>query len=148
MAYYQIITTPGKELAYPLTEEDTPLRSQDEAKIVVARLRAEARAEGKKIDFVVKRDETRSTSPSSGSGAAQGTSVRLSEDNRRKLARYVGLLMYETGDAISMGDAVARLVDHYESTKHLASDDQIVARAREIRATRKAEADRAAEAAA
>ncbi len=56
------------------------------------------------------------------------------------LAQFVGLYMYETGNPISMSDAVSLLVDHYEATKTFVgpkADEGILARAREIRRAQK-----------
>lgn len=105
MAFYEIIETPGKQRVYPM-EGDTPIRNQDEAKIHIARLRSEAKAEGRKVDFVMKRDTERATTGT----AATGTSIRLTENNRSQVARFCGRVMMETGDPVSMGDAVALLV--------------------------------------
>lgn len=120
MAHYEIRTTPGKEVVFPLQkgderfnitidEDEVSPRNQDEAKIILARLRAEARAAGESVDFVVSRlnEPGRTTS---GGNANGGTSIRLSEENRRSVAKFCGRMMMETGDGITMGDAVARLV--------------------------------------
>lgn len=113
MALYQILETPGKAIAYPLEETDPPLRSQDEAKVVMARLRAEARADGKPIDFVMQplKDAGVGGHSTNGSG---GTSIRLSEDHRRRVAMFIGSIMAETGEPLTMGEGVARLVDFNE----------------------------------
>jgi len=115
MAYYEIIETPGKKKVYPLSagderngetleDDDSPLRNQDEAKIVVNRFRAEAKKAGRKVDFIVRRDTDRVAAT-----ASTGTSIRLTEENRSMVARFCGRVMMETGETVSMGDAVAKL---------------------------------------
>lgn len=142
VAIYEIVETPGKAKVYPL-EGDAPLKNQDEAKVVLSRLRAEARAEGKKVDFVVKRLNDNGIGGPSGS--SQGTSIRLSEENRRKVAKFCGRMMMETGDPISMGDAVARLVDIADAAADtgligfdgIVNDEAVTALARTIRRAQK-----------
>lgn len=121
MARYQILETPGKRLVYPTIEgleagDHSELRTQDEAKIEVQRLRGIARQAGSKADFVIVPIKAEGSTNGSASGSSGASSVRLSEENRRRLAQFCGLIMYETGDQMTMGDAVARLVDHFERT--------------------------------
>ena len=103
MAMYEIIETPGKKRVYPL-DGDTPIRNQDEAKIIINKLRAEAKKEGRKVDFIFRRDTERAAA-----NPAQGTSIRLTEENRSGVAKFCGRVMMETGEPVSMGDAVAKL---------------------------------------
>lgn len=46
----------------------------------------------------------------------RATSVRLPEHLRLRLARHLGRLRAETGETLTMADAVAHLLRHYEST--------------------------------
>lgn len=137
MAKYEIMETPGKKIVdlseYP---EINPPTNQDQAQMIVARLRALAKAEGRKVDFVFKRVNE----PNTASSTNGATSIRLTEEVRAKLARIVGKIMYETGTTPSMGDVVNQLIDHYMATIDLNSDDAIVARARQIQRERKAAA--------
>lgn len=103
MAFYEIIETPGKKRVYP-QDGDSPIRNQDEAKIIINKLRAEAKKEGRKVDFMYRRDAERVAS-----NASAGTSIRLTEENRSLVARFCGRVMMETGEPVSMGDAVAKL---------------------------------------
>lgn len=100
---YEILEIPGKKRVYP-QNGDTPIRNQDEAKIIINKLRAEAKKEGRKVDFMFRRDSEKAAS-----NPAQGTSIRLTEENRSMVARFCGRVMMETGEPVSMGDAVAKL---------------------------------------
>lgn len=116
MALYEILETPGKQVvsAERLMEagwDGHKINNQDKAKIIVQALRAKAKAEKRKVDFVVitKKDMVGdgATGPSSSAG---GTSIRLQEEQRKELAKIVGRHMMETGDNMSMGDAVVMLI--------------------------------------
>lgn len=104
MAIYEIVETPGRRIV-TLAEKDVP-HNQDEAKIVIERLRAKARKKGEQFDYFFR---PLKDSNGSGKGGAQATSIRLTEVNRREIAKLCGTIMAETGDAVSMGDAVAHL---------------------------------------
>lgn len=144
MPTYEIITTPGKEVIFPLEGDQAP-RTQDEAKIIVQRLRAEAKVEGRQVDFIIRPTSGPGVGPRASANGAAATSVRLSEENRAKVARFCGRMMMTTGMPLTMGDAVARLIDHFDKTIDLLdpetlelSEDRIVAAARAIRLARKA----------
>jgi selenocysteine lyase/cysteine desulfurase len=139
MANYEIMETPGKKIIDLAEHNIDPPRNQDEAQIAVARLRALAKSQDRKVDFVFKRIHEAPNANGSSNGA---TSVRLTEEVRSKLARIVGKIMYETGTTPSMGDAINMLVDHYHSTTAAPpTDDEIIARAREILRARKVAAN-------
>lgn len=130
MALYEIQETPGKALVSQerLQEvglgEGEKIDTQDKAKILVAGLRAKAKAEKRKVDFVVitKRHLTKEEG---GTGSSGGTSIRLSEPQRKELAKFVGKHMWETGETISMGDAVQMLIDeNYELKRRLEASDE------------------------
>lgn len=106
VSYYKIIETPGKRGVNVEEElgEEVTINSQDIAKTVVARLRAKAKREKRQVDYVIQRDTERANNSN---GA---TSIRLSESTRLKLAKYVGRHMAKTGETISMGDAVEKLL--------------------------------------
>lgn len=132
MALYEILETPGKTLVSPerLTEagwDGHKINNADKAKIIVQALRARAKADKKKVDFVVvtKKDleGDGSTGPSSSAG---GTSIRLQEEQRKELAKIVGKHMWETGNNISMGDAVVMLI----SERRRLEEENIALRAR------------------
>lgn len=116
MAYYKILTTPGKEEVdvEEVLGEKLKLNTQDTVNIVRQRLRAMVKAgtypgvkKGQRIDFVVTRDAEAARSPNS----SGGTSIRLTEEQRRRLAKIVGRHMMETGEMMSMGDAVVGLIE-------------------------------------
>lgn len=151
MPTYEIIETPGKERVWPRNEDDQVPRTQDEAKIIMQRLRAEAKVEGRQVDFIIR--------PTSGAGARQhangtgaaATSVRLTEENRSSLARFCGRCMMETGVPMTMGDAVAKLIDFYDTNADISVllksivegedtevQNAVILAAREIRTARKA----------
>jgi selenocysteine lyase/cysteine desulfurase len=134
LANYEIMETPGKKIIDLSEHNIDPPHNQDEAQMAVARLRALAKSEGRKVDFVFKRIHEAANSNGSSTGA---TSVRLTEEVRSKLARIVGKIMYETGTTPSMGDAVNLLVAHYLNTIDLDTDDKIIAKARELIQERK-----------
>lgn len=117
MAHYKILELPGREVVAPL-EGQAPLKSQDEAKIVLQQLRAKARKEKRQVDFVIGRTKDLDGSSTTGSTAG-GTSIRLTEEVRRRLAKFVGSHMAETGDVLPMGEAVNLLLDHWEKTRDL-----------------------------
>ncbi len=154
MAIYQILTTPGKEVVYPLKsgdtrfgneleEDDTIPKNQDEAKVVLARLRAEARAADEKVDFVIQR--AIDAEGGARTSSSTGTSIRLSEENRRTVAKFCGRMMMETGDPITMGDAVGRLVAIAETASETGliefdgslNEDEVIALAKRLVKERK-----------
>lgn len=122
MAHYKILETPGRKVVAPL-EGEAPIKSQDEAKIVVQELRGKARKEGRKqIDFVVARVKDIDGNGSS-SSTTGGTSIRLTEEVRRRLAKFVGAHMAITGDVLPMGEAVNMLLDHWEKTRDMVVEE-------------------------
>lgn len=116
--YYKVITTPGREEVdvEAVLGEKIKLNTQDTAKIVVQRLRALVKSgkypglkKSQTLDFIVARDlEAGGKSPSGGAG---GTSIRLTEEQRKRLARIVGKHMYETGESLSMGEAMVMIIE-------------------------------------
>lgn len=119
MALYKILENPGRREVDPdeeLGEAQGKIDNQDKAKIVVAQLRAKAKKEKRKVDYVVVtlRDATSSngTRPSSG-----GTSIRLTEEQRRELAKVVGRRMAETGEQMSMGEALVMVLEENKAMK-------------------------------
>jgi hypothetical protein len=147
VALYEILKTPGRDRVYPVKEDDTPLRNQDEAKVVLARLRAEARAAEEPCDFIIRR-LNEPGSPASNGSQATGTSIRLTEANRSMVARFCGRIMMETGEPVSMGDAVAKLVTIAEKATTLGiigfdgtlDEDALITLAKQLNRERKAAA--------
>lgn len=111
---YKILETPGNR-EVKLKETQQP-KNQDEAKVIVAKLRAASRKKGDDppFDYVFVPEKGAATN---GSGGAGGTSLRLTEPVRMRMAKFVGHVMMETGRSLTMGDGVGYLLDHYEATK-------------------------------
>lgn len=112
MALYKIIENPGRrevDVDEELGEEQGKLDNQDKAKIVVAALRAKARREKRKVDYVVVTQRERSSNGASSSSSG-GTSIRLTEEQRKELAKIVGKHMWETGEQMSMGEALVMVL--------------------------------------
>lgn len=116
--YYRIVETPGRREVDVKEElgEDYKINTQDIAKIVVQQLRAKAKKEKRKVDYAVVRADAPGKEKNSGSGGS-GTSIRLSEEQRRKVAKVVGRHMMETGDVISMGDAISMMIDELDALR-------------------------------
>lgn len=150
MAIYQIVETPGKRVVYPTAPDDMPLNTQDKANIKVAELRSIAKAEGRKHDYVVQRVADSGSDRTPAAGSSGGTSIRLSEEARRELAKHCGRIMAKTGDSVNMGTAVMQLVALYQDLEEKAltatdgvglSDDGIIKYAKRlIKARKEAEA--------
>lgn len=114
MALYKILTTPGREEVDILAElgEDIKLDNQDVVKVVLQRLRAKARKEKRRVDFVASKVPAGSTS-ASGKNGQQASSLRVTEAQRQKLAKFIGWYMYKEGQQLNTGEAVSLLVDEY-----------------------------------
>lgn len=111
MASYKIVETPGNR-EVKLKPEQMP-KNQDEAKVIVAKLRAKAKRAGKQVDYLFIPERA----SSNGAGSSGGTSLRLTEPVRMRMAKFVGSVMAETGRSLTMGDGVAYLLDHWERTR-------------------------------
>ena len=114
MAYYRIIETPGKKEVdvEEALGEKVPMNNLDAANAARQRLRALAKKEGRKVDFVVKRDESRAAASTGGA-----TSIRVTEEQRKRVAKYVGRHMMETGETISLGDALVMMLDELDGLR-------------------------------
>jgi len=118
MALYQIQETPGKEVVSDerlkkAGWDGKKIDNRDKAIILVQALRAQAKKEKKQVDFLVV--ATRHLEEETGvKSSAGGTSIRLSEPQRRELAKIVGRHMMQTGDQMSMGEAVQWLIDRVQ----------------------------------
>lgn len=150
MARYQIVETPGKLMVYP--DPDNPdhaeLTTQDQANIVIAQLRAQAKADHRKVDYYANPIKSASKASTNGAGGGNATSVRLSEDNRAAVARFIGQKMMETGEPMTMGEGVNLLITHYQLTSSFVdngelNDEAIIAYAKAVIKARKAEREAA-----
>lgn len=121
MALYKFLENPGREEVDPdelLGEPQGKIDNQDKAKIVVAQLRAKARKEGRQVDYVVvtvKAAEEAAGRPRTGGDGS--TSIRVSEAQRKELAKVIGAKMAVTGDAMSMGEALVEVLEENRAMK-------------------------------
>lgn len=119
MAIYKIIENPGKREVDVDEELGSPqgkIDNQDKAKIVVRQLRVKAKREGRQVDYVIvtQKAAREGSSPVNSSG---GTSIRLTEEQRQALAKIVGYHMWQTGQTISMGEALVMILEENRSLK-------------------------------
>lgn len=129
MALYQIVRTVDKKVVYPSQKgldngSHTHPNNQDDAKIIVAKLRAQDRKKGVDPlpDYVVQRIRDADNGDGSANKASGSTSIRIDETHRRMLAKIVGRHMMETGDQISMSEAVAEIINENVRLRALLDD--------------------------